>query len=554
MTWTSAEPGKQATGARRWHEHAGHHHKGKDTVRKTKHGHHQHGLSKVHRKIFKKFAMIPDPSAVPLEEPAPLQYPVGQPAVQQVMVPLSSPLQSIASPERVSSYSSTPAKPLQLGTEVAGDQPATVQYQQGQPGTVTATEDVKTGTQETAGVPQTVVGGAQTVVGGAQTEVAAGAQTEPAGSQTEPVVVQAEPATAQTELAQAEAAGAADETTDPNAGSSGAQSFAQAADAGKGDVLQMYNGGDGAMAESEQVKPRVDEAGPQEEVKVVNLGDDDKTANQEDRPCGGCPMSAKCVNGQCQIREVDAKTQGLTDKGSASNPGTVSDIHNLESQELKTLLKEATSADTVAGTSTESPAGYAGPTGTQDQEQTQEAPLEQPRQPAQQGMMAGQQADQLTTPRPSQQTQHEPPQMEPHFSSAQVKELRDFARMYKMYQFIRKMEERINDPDCAPICRKVCKAFCLAKCCRHHHDNATLQASMAQTVASVQGTGGQPSKLPQKQDVKMMDDVDESKEKEEEDEMDEKAGRKHVFVNIVKNNVLDKPRRVLTKKSKRSIR
>jgi hypothetical protein len=36
-----------------------------------------------------------------------------------------------------------------------------------------------------------------------------------------------------------------------------------------------------------------------------------------DKPCGGCPQGAKCVNGQCQIREEDAQAAGLTGKMSS---------------------------------------------------------------------------------------------------------------------------------------------------------------------------------------------------------------------------------------------
>lgn len=190
----------------------------------------------------------------------------------------------------------------------------------------------------------------------------------------------------------------------------------------------------------------------------------------------------------------------------------------------------------------------------QEQEQQQTAGQQpdlaglQPELAGQQPDLAGQPADQQTLPTPSQQTTRPPPQMEPHFSGAQahfsgaqVKELRDFARMYKMYKFIRKMEQRINDPDCAPICRKICKPFCPAKCCRRHHGNATVQASLAQTVANVKGTGGKMTN--KAMDVKLMEDEDDAKDKDE--EMDEKAGSKHVFVQIAKNNELDKPRRYI---------
>ena len=226
------------------------------------------------------------------------------------------------------------------------------------------------------------------------------------------------------------------------------------------------------------------------------------------------------------------------------------DIHNLESQELKTLLKDANSADAAVGATAEAPpTSSRGPALTQspdqaqgqlqEQEQQQTAG-QQPELAGQQPDLAGQPADQQTPPTPSQQSTQPPPQLEGHFSGAQVKELRDFARMYKMYKFIRKMEQRINDPDCAPICRKVCKSFCPAKCCRRRHGNATLQASLAQTVANVKGTGGKMKAM----DAKLMEDEDDAKDKED-DEMDEKAGSKHVFVQIAKNNELDKPRRYI---------
>lgn len=222
----------------RHHQHAAHF-DGKDAVKKMKHG--RHGLSKVHRKMYKKFAMMPVPG-VSLEDTSAMQGQVNQP-VQQIMVPVNS---DSASQEMVSSYSNTPAQPsqpsqpLQLGTEVAGDQtvtnqggqPATVQYQGGQQETVQATEEVKTGTQGNAGV------------------------------------------------AQPEVAGGATETLDPNAARNSVQSFVQPADAGKGESLQGYNGG-ALQAGSDQTKAQGNGIGPQEEVKVVNLGDDEKAASTE---------------------------------------------------------------------------------------------------------------------------------------------------------------------------------------------------------------------------------------------------------------------------------
>ena len=38
-----------------------------------------------------------------------------------------------------------------------------------------------------------------------------------------------------------------------------------------------------------------------------------------DKACGGCPPGAKCVNGQCQIREEDAQAAGLTGKMSGAS-------------------------------------------------------------------------------------------------------------------------------------------------------------------------------------------------------------------------------------------
>ena len=219
----------------RHHQHAAHFN-GKDTVKKMKHGH--HGLSKVHRKMYKKFAMMAVPG-VSLEDTSALQGQVSQP-VQQIMVPVNS---GSASQEMVSSYSNTPAQPSQpsqLGTEVAGDQtvtnqggqPATVQYQGGQQETEQPTEEVKTGTQGNAGV------------------------------------------------AQPEVAGGPTETVDPNAAANSVQSFVQPAEAGKGESLQGYNGG-ALQAGSDQLKAQGNDIGPQEEVKVVNLGDDEKAANTE---------------------------------------------------------------------------------------------------------------------------------------------------------------------------------------------------------------------------------------------------------------------------------
>ena len=63
------------------------------------------------------------------------------------------------------------------------------------------------------------------------------------------------------------------------AGPESAQNFAQP-DSGKAidemKDLQVYNG---PLPESEQSKPQIEGVSPQEEVKIVNLGDDEKTAS-----------------------------------------------------------------------------------------------------------------------------------------------------------------------------------------------------------------------------------------------------------------------------------
>ena len=118
-----------------------------------------------------------------------------------------------------------------------------------------------------------------------------------------------------------------------DADSQGIQSFSQQ-DSGK-DLdqmkdLQVYNG---PLPDSGQSKPQIAGVSPQEDIKIVNLGDDEKTANLQqgndwplvfsvkifidnstflDKQCGGCPAGAKCVNGQCMIHEEDAQAAGLT--------------------------------------------------------------------------------------------------------------------------------------------------------------------------------------------------------------------------------------------------
>lgn len=239
----------------------------------------------------------------------------------------------------------------------------------------------------------------------------------------------------------------------------------------------------------------------------------------------------------------------MVGNGKDTNSGTVSDIHALESQELKTLLKDATNADPAPGAIAETPTDSSTATEVQGlgQDQPQEEPdIQDQRKQQQQQTPVGQQADLQTTQGPIQQTQQQQQQRRPteaHFSSAQLKELRDFARMYKMYQFIRKMEERLNDPDCAPVCRKMCKEFCPAKCCRRHLMNATLLGSLTKIVNGTQGTGPKPSATtkPQKLDAALMEDDDEQNDKDE-NKINEKGGKKHVFIKIVRNNVLDRPR------------
>lgn len=254
------------------------HSKAKNDSRTKKHD--KHGLKKYHGGIFKKFGMFAAP-VVPLEDTSASQGQavVRQPA-QPVLLPISSVgfSQSNAAPEMVSSYSNTPAQRTTLGTEVAGDQtdgatqteatqgaqPTTVQYQREEEGSQSKT---KAAPQDT-GALQTELAGAAPQTGftesAGQSELVGGApQTEFTG------------AAPQTELI-----GGAAEAIDPNAGSDATQSFAQPADAQKVEEakdLQVYNG---ALPGTEQSKPQIEGVGPQEEVKVVNLGDDEKTTNQ----------------------------------------------------------------------------------------------------------------------------------------------------------------------------------------------------------------------------------------------------------------------------------
>ncbi len=70
-------------------------------------------------------------------------------------------------------------------------------------------------------------------------------------------------------------------------------------------------------------------------------------------------------------------------KGSASNPGSISDIHSLETQELSSLLKDASKADTPPTAVPESPTGspvtadYSSPSQGQLQDHTQSSTQQQ---------------------------------------------------------------------------------------------------------------------------------------------------------------------------------
>ena len=486
--------------------------------------------------VYKKFGMITAPSFA-LEDSS-LAQGQAQPAFQQVLVPVNTASftqNNAAAPEMVSSFTAAPSQRATLGTEVIGDQsntqeatqqvttPAvqpqqtqTVQFEGTQAGTNEDNSVLKTTTQEsTSGVAATQEPGAT------QTELVG----NPIGSL--------------------------------DAGSESLQSFAQP-DSGKDTDemkdLQVYNG---PLPDNGQSKPQIEGVSPQEEVKVVNLGDDEKTASlQQDKACGGCPPGAKCVNGQCQIREEDAQAAGLTGKGTASNPGTVSDIHNLETQELTSLLKDASKADTPPTAVPESPTGS--PVNSEFSPQSQSQFQEQSQSSSQQQkIQSGDQTVELEKPVPTQDAhpstttaqqlrtgaQQLVTAAQPHFTGDQLKELRDFARMYKMYQFIRKMEERLNDPDCAPICRKMCKNFCPAKCCHGQKVSTNVVSQLMKTANKIKNTGSQATGLINKQRTGMEDSGNEDSEEQDEKKMDKEAvGKKHILIRIVKNNELDKPR------------
>lgn len=250
----------------------------------------------------------------------------------------------------------------------------------------------------------------------------------------------------------------------------------------------------------------------------------------------------------------------MTGKGSARNPGTMSDVHNLETQELTSLLKDASNVDPAPTTVPGSPPGSSVTTefSSNDQGQLQEqAQISKQEQKIQRRPITAQfakpaktqAAQQLitSTQQPEsglQQTQTAVQQpgtvAQPHFTGEQLKELRDFARMYKMYQFIRKMEERLNDPDCAPICRKICKDFCPEKCCHGQKVNTSVVSHLMQAANKMKGAGNKPVK----QRTGMENNRDESdSEDQDEKKMDrEAAGKKHILIRIVKNKELSKPR------------
>ena len=237
--------------------------------------HIQHGLKKVHGRIYKKFGMIAAPG-VALEDSSPLQSPGQfQQPVQQLLVPVDNAglTQRNIPAEMVSSYSSTPAQSSTLGTEVVGDQTAgttqTVSNERQNAGAVQTTSNEE---GQTAGTVQTV-----TSEGGQSATVQY--QGRPEGTErTAPelkVETQRGNGGAQTELA-----GAAATNVDPNAGSDSVQSFLQT-DPGKEEDMKNLQVYSGSLPGSEQSKPQVDGLSPQEEVKVVNLGDDEKAATEE---------------------------------------------------------------------------------------------------------------------------------------------------------------------------------------------------------------------------------------------------------------------------------
>jgi hypothetical protein len=249
--------------------------------------------------------------------------------------------------------------------------------------------------------------------------------------------------------------------------------------------------------------------------------------------------------------------------GTASNPGSINDIRNLETQELTSLLKDASKADTAPTTAPESPTAVAesptavpegpravaesstgSPITTQYHSQSQGQLQDKTHSSMQQQKIeSAPQTAQLAKPAsPHVQIAQMPGTVvQPHFTGEQLKELRDFARMYKMYQFIRKMEERLNDPDCAPVCRKQCRNFCPKKCCRGQKVNTSVVSHLMQTADKIKGTGNKAVK----QHTGMEDNGGENEDSEEQEEkkMDkETAGKKHILIRIVKNNELDKPR------------
>lgn len=235
-------------------------------------------------------------------------------------------------------------------------------------------------------------------------------------------------------------------------------------------------------------------------------------------------------------------------KGTASNPGILGDIHNVEAQEIASLLDETSKADTPPTAVPESPTGS--PTnierGSQDQDQNQitATGTPKPKVPQTAPLTAPAStyvAQQSTT---SAQVAQKPVQVaQPYFNGEQLKELRDFARMYKMYQFIRKMEERLNDPDCAPVCRKQCKKFCPAKCCRGQQQVNTNDVShLMQTGQKINGTGNRPGKLHatgMEDNESRSEDSEEQEEKEVDKEMP--TGKKHILIRIHKNDEVNKP-------------
>ena len=519
-----------------------HKHELKHEISKSKHESRKlkekknHATKKDAHKVYKKFGMITAPTFA-LEDSSVAQG-QAQPALQQVLVPVNTASftqNNAAIPEMVSSFTAAPSQRATLGTEVTGDQSNTQQATQQV--TTQAVQPQQTQTVQLEGTPAGTNEDNSVLKTTTQESTSGGTAIQ-------------EPEATQTELV-------GNPTSSLDAGSENLQSFAQPG-SGKGTDemkdLQVYTG---PLPDNGQSKPQIEGVAPQEEVKVVNLGDDEKTASlQQDKACGGCPPGAKCVNGQCQIREEDAQAAGLTGKGTASNPGTVSDIHNLETQELTSLLKDASKADTPPTAVPESPTGS--PLNSEFSPQSQSQLQEQGQSGTQQQkIQSGDQTVELEKPvstqndHPSTTTaqqfttgaQQSAAVAQPHFTGDQLKELRDFARMYKMYQFIRKMEERLNDPDCAPICRKMCKDFCPAKCCHGQKVNTNVVSQLMQTANKIKNTGNKASGLINKQRTGMEDSGHEDSEEQDEKKMDnDAAGKKHILIKIMKNNELDKPR------------